>query len=162
MILGIDPGFTGALAFFGEGPLGIEGFFTIFDMPTSGAVKQRTVDAPKLADIIAPCKPKFAVVENVTAMGTWGAGSCFRFGETLGTIRGVLGALKIPVHLVAPKQWKKHYGLGGGTESKEEARRIIMERYPASVSLFARKKDHNRAESALLAVYGKQVIGAAA
>lgn len=156
VVLGIDPGMGGALAFFGEGPLDTPQFWTVFDMPTFGDGKQRGVDGAALAKIINTFQPTFAVVEKVNAMRGWGVGSCFRFGESFGVIRGVLGALQVPTHLVTPQAWKKHYGLKG--KDKEASRRLVIELWPGHQSLFARVKDEGRAEAALIAAYGKKVI----
>src|SRR5215469_6513035 len=139
VVLGIDPGMGGALAFYGASPSYVQDYFSVFDMPVYGDGKQRGVDAASLAALIRPFKPAFAIVEKVNAMKGWGVGSCFRFGESFGVVRGVLGALEIPTRLVAPVTWKKHYGLKGG--DKEASRRLVVERWPALASLFARVKD---------------------
>lgn len=158
VILGIDPGMKGALAFYGEGPLDQSEYFTVFDMPVFvGGKKQKpAVDAAGVASIIEKFQPKFAMVEKVNAMKGWGIGSCFRFGESYGVVRGVLAALKISTHLVAPQTWKKHFGLPGG--NKEASRRLVIERWPQCASLFARVKDEGRAEAALIAAYGKKEL----
>ena len=156
LVLGIDPGLNGALAFFGRGnPLdsGAD-HFTIFDMPTFGDGKQRAINDVLLANIIMQFKPRLALIEKVSAMSGWGLGSTWRFAQSFGTILGVLGALKIPKTHITPQKWKKHYGLPGG--DKEAARRMCIERWPHSQTLWARKKDHNRAEASLLAAYAKQ------
>lgn len=162
VILGIDPGLgsdstsPGALAFYSEGPLDTPEFFTIFDLPVIGKKKQRAIDDAALADIIAPFKPTMAFIEKVHGMPAWGRGSLWRFAQSFGTVLGVLGALKIPKRGIRPQDWKKHYGLKGG--DKEAARRMAMQRWPAHQTLFARVKDHNRAEAALIAAYGKKVL----
>lgn len=156
VVVGIDPGLSGAIAFYGEGPLDTEDYFAVYDMPASGEDKQRAVDAYQIAYLISSFKPKNAFVEKVNAMKGWGIGSCFRFGESYGVVRGVLGAMQIPTTLITPQKWKKHYGLKGG--DKEASRALVIERWPFCTSLFARVKDHNRAEAALIAAYGKKVL----
>lgn len=156
IVLGIDPGMGGALAFFGAGQPGAPDYFSVFDMPVYGDGKQRGVDAYQLAYLIQSFKPTKAIVEKVNAMKGWGVGSCFRFGESFGVIRGVLGALTIPIHLVTPQKWKKHYGLPGG--DKEASRRLVIERWPANAASFARVKDEGKAEAALIAAYGRKVL----
>jgi crossover junction endodeoxyribonuclease RuvC len=71
----------------------------------------------------------------------------------------VVLALGVPLYLVAPTKWKPHFSLGS---DKEKARALALRLWPTSVH-FGRKKDHNRAEAALLARYGAEVlIGGAA
>jgi crossover junction endodeoxyribonuclease RuvC len=71
--------------------------------------------------------------------------SCF--GQSCGTIIGVIGALAIPVRHVTPAKWKKALGL---TSDAGRSRAAAIERWPGQADLFARKRDHNRAEAALL------------
>src|SRR5690348_18088029 len=104
LVLGIDPGICGALAFYGQGdPLdsGCD-HFTIFDIPTFGEKKQRAINDVLLANIIQQFQPKVALVEKVNAMQGWGVGSTWRFAQSFGTILGILGALKIPKDRISP------------------------------------------------------------
>jgi len=54
--------------------------------------------------------------------------------------------------IVEPAQWKKFHHLRGG--DKEGARQRALQLFPAAHALLARKKDHQRGESALIALYG--------
>ena len=80
-----------------------------------------------------------------------GVASTFKFGAPYGAVLGVLAALKIQTHLVAPAAWKKHFRLDS---DKEKSRALALRTFAASPEHFSRKKDHNRAEAALLALYG--------
>jgi crossover junction endodeoxyribonuclease RuvC len=123
-----------------------------FDMPIIGDGSQRRVDAANLADAIREHGPyAFAIVEQVSARPGQGVSSMFRFGQAYGTILGVIGALAIPVRHVSPARWKKALGLNSDGEA---SRARAIETWPNHAELFARKKDHNRAESALLGLYG--------
>ena len=84
-----------------------------------------------------------------------GVSSTFKFGKAYGVVIGVVAALKIPVHFVAPSVWKRHFGLSA---DKEEARARALQYWPERAELFARKKDHGRAEAALLARYAAERI----
>ena len=75
----------------------------------------------------------------------------FRFGQAYGSILGVIGALAIPVRHVSPAKWKKALGLNNDGET---SRARAIETWPTQAELFARKRDHNRAEAGLLALYG--------
>jgi crossover junction endodeoxyribonuclease RuvC len=92
------------------------------------------------------------VIEHVHAFKGQGVTSMFNFGKSYGTALGVIGALKIPTIHVSPTKWKKYFGLSA---NKEEGRKLAIDKWPACLH-FRRKKDHGRAEAALLAVYGAQ------
>ena len=122
-----------------------------FDLPIIGEGTQRRIDAANLADIIREHGPyAFAIVEQVAAMPGNGVSSMFRFGQSYGTLLGVIGALAIPVRHVTPAKWKKALGLNSDGEA---SRARAIETWPTYAELFARKRDHNRAEAALLALY---------
>ena len=65
-------------------------------------------------------------------------------------VRGVIAASGVPLHLVSPAKWKRHFGLDA---DKEKARALALRLWPTRADLFGRKKDHGRAEAALLARY---------
>jgi hypothetical protein len=146
-ILGIDPGLSGACAFFFPlAPYRV----AADDMP----VVAGEVDCATLAARILQMGPAFAVVERVASMPKQGVVSTFKFGQSYGTVRGVLATLQIRTHLVAPAVWKKHFRLNS---DKEKARALALRLFAASPGHFGRKKDHNRAEAALLALYGAAI-----
>jgi len=71
-------------------------------------------------------------------------------------MQGLLAGMGIEVTLVAPATWKR--ALGGLSSDKEKSRqRAIAEVHPDHVGLFARKKDHNRAEAYLMALYAEDL-----
>jgi hypothetical protein len=74
----------------------------------------------------------------------------FRLGQAYGAILGVIGALAIPDRDVSPAKRKKALGLNSNGETSH-ARAI--ETRPAPAELFARKRDHSRAEATLLGLY---------
>jgi crossover junction endodeoxyribonuclease RuvC len=88
------------------------------------------------------------VVEQVASRPGQGVASMFRFGQSYGTILGVVGALEIPLRHVTPAAWKRALGLIGGDGEASRARAI--ETWPMHADLFDRKKDHNRASAALI------------
>jgi crossover junction endodeoxyribonuclease RuvC len=145
----IDPDLSGAGAILDERGAMIE----VFDLPTIGEGAQRRVDAANLADLIREHAPyAFAIVEQVGARPGQGVSSMFRFG----TILGLIGALAIPVRHVSPAKWKKALGLNSDGET---SRARAIETSPAQAELFALKRDHNRAEAALLGLYGLKCGG---
>lgn len=147
-IVGIDPGISGAVAFF---------FTAAPDMVSAedAPVVAGMLDAATLAARIRQMKPDMAIVEQVSARPGQGVSSMFRFGQAYGMAIGVIAACGVPVCLVVPTKWKKHYGLSA---DKEDARKRALQLWPARAELFQRKKDHGRAEAALLARYGAEVL----
>src|SRR3990167_3121570 len=94
-----------------------------------------------------------------------GVASMMSLGDTVGAIRGVIAARGLPIEWITPKDWKKHFGLKAPPEEndakrsamiKELARARAIQLYPEVD--FHRKKDHNRAEAALIARYGWDVL----
>jgi crossover junction endodeoxyribonuclease RuvC len=175
MIIGIDPGITGAIAFFQpystatDAPMNeIEADF-VRDIPTmqrgkSGNAQQ--VNAAELARILS-ASPTFTVqhayVELVKGMprikgrAAMGATSAFNFGHTFGSIEAVLQTLAIPYTLVPPERWKKYAGLVGA--EKDASRTLAIRRFPTVAHDLARKKDVGRAEALLIGWAGFYYLG---
>lgn len=152
MIIGIDPGQTGALAFLDKGKVA-----ALVDMPvmarTHGQGKQ--VDPYALATLIlehGQGRIDGAVLEQVSAMKGQGVTSCFNFGESVGIIKGVLGALQISVRLVTPQRWKKAAGLIG--KDKDAARSLAIQMHPEAAGELTRKKNIGRADAVCIARFG--------
>ncbi len=143
-IASFDPGSTtGAVSFyFPAYPSRI----TAEDLP----VVDRQVDAATLTARLEQMRPSVAVIERVGPMPKQGLSSTFRFATSFGILIGVVAALKCPVHFITPSKWKRDLGLGA---DKEEARARALQLWPDRSDLFGRKRDHGRAESALLARY---------
>lgn len=155
IVVGIDPGAHGALAVLKDGQL-----LHAADMPSMthqvGKARRTFVSAPLLADELSRWLvwgDMRACVERVHAMPQQGVASTFNFGLAYGTVLGVLGALRLSVTHVAPTTWKRAAGLAPG-HNKDDARQLAINAFPLKADLFKRKKDHNRAEAALIARFG--------
>ena len=155
MILGIDPGITGALALLdGDECRGV------WDMPVSEKThgKGKEVNAHLLADIVDEAIREAgedglqAIIEQVSAMPGQGVSSMFSFGASYGTVRGVLGALGVPYTQVTPQRWKRSQGLTG--RDKDASRTLAIQRYPEIRHLLTRKKDNGRADAVLIGAFG--------
>lgn len=148
LILAIDPGASGALAFFNVEA----GTLDIIDTPTvqikRGAKLKTEISPQMLAAIIRPRQPDIAILELVGAMPGQGVSSMFQFGRGVGMYEGALAALQIPVTYVTPQGWQKAVNARSG---KDGNRQRAAEIYPAYAQLFARKKDDGRADAALMA-----------
>jgi crossover junction endodeoxyribonuclease RuvC len=151
MILGIDPGLSGALAFFDYE----KGQLTIFDMPVheverNGKAK-REVSPQRLAMLVRGIDVRRAIVEKVSARPGQGVTSMFAFGRSFGVVEGVLAALNIPVTYVTPQHWRKGMQV---REGKHGSRQRATELFPKYAGEFARVKDDGRAEASLIAYHG--------
>lgn len=149
IILGIDPGLDGAVAVMNEaGEL-----LRIEDMPTleDGAKGRRALNAPLLAAIIYSTHASRAYCELVGPRPT--DGSAAGFGSR-GIIEGVLAAAGVPLVMIAPPVWKRGAGIAPGKENKDSARSVAIARWPSQAELFARKRDCDRAEAALIGLCG--------
>jgi hypothetical protein len=146
LIIGIDPGIIGGWAVLNHsGEL-----VAVGDLPVAGDGAQRMVAGAVFAALVTKHSPSTAILERVSAMPGQGVSGMFRFGQAVGVVAGVLGALSIPTLYVAPAIWKRHYGLPA---EKEAARQRAIERWPAHAVHFARKKDHGRAEAAFIGLW---------
>ena len=148
-IAAFDPGSSGAVAFYFPAH---PGQISAEDLP----VVVGQVDPATLAARLKQMRPDVAVVERVGAMPRQGVSSTFKFGTAYGILQGVVAALEIPVHFVAPGRWKKHFGLSA---EKEESPARPHQLWPGRSDLFSRKKDHGRAEAALIARYFAETTG---
>jgi len=152
LVLGIDPGLGGALALLTSDGVLID----LADMPVlaDGAAGRRAINAPLLAARVRAWGAGLAYCELVGPRPGEGAVGAFGFGRSRGIIEGTLGALAVPVQMIAPAWWKRRVGIPPGPDKKDAARSEAIRRWPAKAALFARKKDDGRAEAALIAVAG--------
>lgn len=152
--VGIDPGQSGAIVILPDGRDPV-----FIDMPTSARkAGGQMVDGATLAAGIRDALREhsgayvMAIIEQVGAMPNQGSSSGFRFGQSDGIVRGVIGALGIPLIEVAPAKWKRHFGLIG--TDKDCARTLAIQRFPGSAQSLSRKKDIGRADALLIAAWG--------
>lgn len=157
-VIGVDPGLSGAIASFDGKTLYVRDMPTIAVMGTKKS--KTTIVLPELRDILNiefdGCD--HAYVEKVGAMPGQGVTSMFSFGESYGIIKMGIAMLGVPFDLISPVKWKAEMGLNSDAE---RSRSRALQLFPNDVEYFKRKKDHNRAEAAILAYYGwkMQTVG---
>lgn len=154
LVLGIDPGLSGALAWLD--PKANQIVF-MYDSPVYKNGDKYEFDVPGAAQIISNhvADTDLAVVERVHSMPKQGVASTFKFGYTAGSVYGILCALGIPTVLTDPQSWKSAYGLIGC--GKDESRFAAMRYWPAVEKHFSKKKWDGRAEACLIAGFGAQI-----
>ena len=148
IIMGIDPGISGAVAFYF--PM-VPSRIAVDDVPVAGG----EINVNELARLIRIHRPTLAVIERVSALPGNGSVSMFNFGRSYGDVRGVVGAMDVPLHFVTPQKWKKHFGLSA---DKEQCRLRAIRMFPTAAESFRLKKHDGRAEAALIALYGAEVL----
>ena len=154
LIIAIDPGINGAICFFENGEVK-----DVIEMPTmaEGKKNKRQVNGHQMFNELSFRIKKYdiqninVVVEQVSAMPGQGVTSMFNFGQSFGVIKGICAALKLPIHFVRPAKWKKHFNLI--KTNKDASRTKVIESYPEISSKLHRKKDSNRADAILIALY---------
>lgn len=145
IVIGIDPGLTGAIAFIDTVT---DKLISVIDMPVAGGQIVATILHHTLH--VRPVAK--AYIEKVGARPGQGVSSMFKFGRGLGVVEGVLGSMEIPIEWLSPQAWKKPLGLIG--KDKDAARLLAIECYPEMAEHFRRKKDGGRADAALIAKAG--------
>lgn len=160
IILGIDPGVTGAIANLGHrGEL-----LKLADLPTmqragAKAHVQRQVNGAGLAELLCEWLREFdkneirIFLETPIAFPGQHVAAIGAAFHTVGIIEGVVTAKHYALELVQPHIWKKVMGL---SKSKEQCRAKAVRMFPEA-SLH-RVKDHNRAEALLIARYGHDKV----
>ena len=154
LIIGIDPGISGSICFFEDGKI-----LDVVEMPTmtDGKKNKRQVNGSQVYNEISKRIKKIdkkdirVIIEQVSAMPGQGVTSMFNFGQSFGVIKGICAALNLPIYFVRPSKWKKHFNLI--KTNKDASRTKVIEVYPQISSKLHRKKDSNRADAILIALY---------
>lgn len=169
-VLGIDPGISGAVGLFLPDSTVNTVPDGLVDLPVMGEGPKRELNYAALRDIIWSLRPDIVVLERAMAMPSipgkngerreMGSASTFKFGGGYYAIKAVVACLDRPLHPpVMPGTWKKHFNLPGGDAAKEAARQLAIQRFPQVAPFLTRKKDHQRAEAFLIAVWYAETGG---
>ena len=154
LIIGIDPGITGAICFFEKGKI-----IDVVEMPNmpEGKKNKRQVNGAQIFhEISLKIKSKEknnikVIIEQVSAMPGQGVTSMFNFGQSFGILKGICSAMQLPMYFVRPAKWKKYFNLINS--EKDASRTKAIEVFPYFSSQLSRKKDSNKADAILLASF---------
>ena len=151
--MGIDPGFSGALAVL-DSELKIE--FTM-DMPILKVGKKRELDEARLSVIFKMWRSRSinVALEKSQTMPNQGIVSSGRYMASYGFLRGLCVGNGIPYHLIQPQTWKKAMMPDMGKDKGASIQKV-SQLYP-ELSL-KRVKDHGIADAILIARYLKLSI----
>jgi hypothetical protein len=153
VVLGCDPGFTGALA-------AIDGDdIEIHDAPILTVGTKRFMDLLAMKALLLKWRDRDVrfFIEKVHSFPGSSARSMFSFGQGYGEWRGEVVALGFSLTEVEPARWKGALMDGLGRE-KDAARYRAALLFPTVAHLFARKNDDGRAEALLIAEYGRRTL----
>ena len=131
LIIGIDPGISGAMCFFQNGEI-----TDVIDMPSmaDGKKNKRQINSQQVFNEISeriiniPKKEIIVVIEQVSAMPGQGVTSMFNFGQSFGVLKGICSAMQLSMYFVRPAKWKKYYGLI--KTEKDASRTKVIEIFP--------------------------------
>ena len=154
LIIGIDPGISGAICFFEDGKVK-----EILEMPTmaDGKKNKRQINGRQIFNEISSrinsynLKNINVVVEQVSAMPGQGVTSMFNFGQSFGVLKGICAAMQIPMYFVRPAKWKKYFNLINS--EKDASRTKAIEIFPHFSAQLSRKKDSNKADAILISSF---------
>ena len=152
LIIGIDPGISGAICFFQNGEI-----TDVIDIPSmaDGKKNKRQINSQQVFNEISeriiniPKKEIIVVIEQVSAMPGQGVTSMFNFGQSFGVLKGICSAMQLSMYFVRPAKWKKYYGLI--KTEKDASRTKVIEIFPYISNKLSKKKDSNKADAILIA-----------
>lgn len=164
VVVGIDPGLGGALSRFEAGIL-----TDIKDMPvntqvlhrTGGAIRdliggkkeltRRSMDAASLAILLRTWTNGHDAMVIKEKMSTRPNQNSSKIMKVDGILIGVIAGLGIELVEIDPNKWKLGLGLSA---DKKKSIEMAIRLFPSWKHMFARVKDHDRAEAVLLGLYG--------
>ena len=147
LFIGIDPGKSGGIAYVDteQGFAGTEPYSdkVLIDLCSEASNGRQEV---------------ICCLEKVGAMPGQGVVSMFSFGQSVGYIKGVLEAFRIPYQEITPHKWKREFSL---TSDKAKSAEVCGRLFP-DVTLLATprcKKPHDgMAEALLMAEYARRKL----
>lgn len=152
-----DPGATGALAVLDT----VTKRHSVHDIPQMVTGKRTHPNPFELGGLLREMQLDVVGIEWVVPMSTkrgkdgvrrdLGIASTGHFMYGAGVLLGVCGALGLAVEFVTPAEWKRYFRLLG--MSKEASRSLALRKFPKLASELKRKKDSDRAEALLMALW---------
>ena len=154
LIIGIDPGISGAICFFEEGEIK-----DVIDMPVmaDGKKNKKQINGSQIFNEISERVKNYkteninVIIEQVSAMPGQGVTSMFNFGQSYGILKGICSAMQLPMFFVRPAKWKKYFNLINS--QKDASRTRAIEIFPYFSSQLSKKKDANKADAILIASF---------
>jgi len=157
MIVGIDPGLSGALAYISDKIIHVR------PMPTLKSTKtKRMMDEQRICQFLEKRKGviQHVFIEKISAMPGQGVTSMFNFGTGWGLLRGICVGLHLPYTLVHPITWKKV--ICRDMPKGKDVSILIAKRLWPNVSLHptdrSKKDSDGMADALCIAEYGRRLL----
>ena len=134
-VLGVDPGITGGLAYFGNNEVKailmpsktVKGWKVDEGKTVKTSIK--VIDSKAVLDFIQSVAPDIICIEMVNAWGTDAKQSILTSGKRFGVLQSIFTLLDIPIIEVYSKTWQKAV-LGKEDKDKNIAIAYVKEHYP--------------------------------
>lgn len=149
MIVGIDPGISGALVCLHDGIP-----FDWMLMPSVSIGSASRVVGGDIAEWLTEIQPTMVYIEAVHSMPKQGVVSTFNFGHATGVVTGVVQSLGLNYKLVNPTVWKRRAGIIG--QGKDASRKRAQELWWHWSALNTKAKGQAFADAALIARFGEK------
>ncbi|RLE28249.1 MAG: hypothetical protein DRJ65_00030 [Acidobacteria bacterium] len=137
MIIGIDPGQSGAIAWIGRDGAGVE--------PLKNMTERDVVDLLR-----GFRKASICFIEHVHSMPRQGVASSFKFGMSYGGLRMAVVAAGVPLETVSPSKWQGDLGCRTKGD-KNVTKRRAQELFPQI------KITHAVADALLITEWGRRL-----
>lgn len=152
IVIGVDPGIAGALAILDLSD------FVVIDMPIlqikRGSKTKSIVDTRAMGSSIRGTGAH-VFIEIAGSRPRQSTSSTSTVWMNYGRILGCLEAMGFPITEVSSKKWKNTMRVPA---DKDGARFRASQLLPQYAHNWDRKKDHGRAEAALIALYGQREL----
>lgn len=155
-IIGCDPGASGALAIIDPSCWSI----AIADTPNRivkvNRKERKIVDVVRFAHYLRSLDARLIVSEELHARPFQNAQGTFSLGRYFGQIEMGAAMLDLPHVTPRPEEWKRRMMVSADKDySRQRASQLI----PCIAHMLDKKKNHDRAEAALLALFGCFYLG---
>jgi len=152
--VGIDPGVNGAVSILRSNGTPLASF----EVPVLMDKHKRSINVRALVTKLrnyTGVSSALCCIERVHAMPKQGVSSTFSFGRSFGQLEAIAYAMDWSVLSVRPKEWQQMFlRFASGSDTKEKSRQVATNLFPnVDLSL---KKHHNKADSLLIAEYGRK------
>ena len=163
LVLGVDPGFSGAFAWLDYRAAGDYEITRIEDMPvvskTVGRGQRARLDIEGVHSLLSQATVKgcaLVVIEDPGARPAQAGAMAFGFG--LGILHDAIWVQKLRLETIVPTKWKRELRV---PKDKTEAVQRADELFPAHRALFRGPRGgllDGRAEAAIIALYGAKFL----
>lgn len=160
IILGVDPGLSGAIVAIWENGK-IHSKLPFPTVPESRG--RRVINLVQVSAYLRTLpKIKMAFIEKVHSMPKQGVSGVFSFGRSYGQLEGVITSLNIPLERVTPQAWTKemHKKVNPKLETKKRSFLVASRLYPNETFIAPRARTPHSGliDACLIALWGRKKL----